>query len=170
MKVPLQDGTFIDFIDFPQEIHPGRLFAAEHARGNRILDIGCGNHKTLEEAVGIDIRPITDIQASAEDLSLIRDESVDCIISRHSFEHMLDPVQVLREWMRVLRPGGRIVFVLPDHSKVQTMSYPCSMETHMHAYTPASFQNLLSLFPELSVELVQTVIENWSFGCVVVKR
>ncbi|QDT93022.1 hypothetical protein Pan161_46940 [Gimesia algae] len=41
------------------------------------------------------------------------DDSVDRLIATHVLEHLLNPVDVLREWNRVVRPGGIISIVLP---------------------------------------------------------
>jgi len=170
-KVPLQGGGFMHFKDFPQEIHPERLFVVNSLGdyvGKVVLDIGCGKHKSLPGIVGVDIEPVTDIQASAEKLEF-DNNTVDIIISRHSFEHFIDPVAVLKEWIRVLKIGGKIIFVLPDHSAIDTMCSFISAGQHLHAYTQGSFKNLLDLFPELKQESIDVVIENWSFGGVVRK-
>ncbi len=39
--------------------------------------------------------------------------SFDRLIATHVLEHLTDPVRVLREWNRVVRPGGLISLVLP---------------------------------------------------------
>jgi len=41
------------------------------------------------------------------------DHSVDRLIATHVLEHLPDPVSVLKEWNRVVRPGGIISIVLP---------------------------------------------------------
>ncbi len=41
------------------------------------------------------------------------DGSVDRLIATHVLEHLPNPVNVLREWNRVVRPGGVISIVLP---------------------------------------------------------
>ena len=41
------------------------------------------------------------------------DHSFDRLIATHVLEHLPDPVKVLREWNRVVRPGGVISIVLP---------------------------------------------------------
>lgn len=41
------------------------------------------------------------------------DNSVDRLIATHVLEHILKPVEVLKEWNRVVRPGGVISLVLP---------------------------------------------------------
>lgn len=40
-------------------------------------------------------------------------ESFDRVIAAHVLEHLPNPHEVLREWIRVLRPGGTLSLVLP---------------------------------------------------------
>jgi SAM-dependent methyltransferase len=49
----------------------------------------------------------------AGDLRGITDHSYDFILSSHMLEHAANPIGVLREWLRVLRPGGVVQLVLP---------------------------------------------------------
>lgn len=70
----------------------------------------------------------------------VADSSLDYIIAAHLFEHMLNPVKTLVEWKRVLKPGGAIYAVVPEHGKLDTMIIDY---THVHAYTPDSLQHLL---------------------------
>jgi SAM-dependent methyltransferase len=44
----------------------------------------------------------------------VADGSVDLIYSRYVFEHLRDPARVLAEIRRVLRPGGRLLFLTPN--------------------------------------------------------
>ena len=41
------------------------------------------------------------------------DDSFDRLIAAHVLEHLYEPHNVLREWARVLRPGGTLSIVLP---------------------------------------------------------
>ena len=110
--------------------HPYRIFE-EHvdsllAPGARVLlDAGCGRtvpvlRKYIGKAdrlVGVDLVDFPDVPSSIEahktNLATLPlpDSSVDVIMSRSVFEHLTDPDAVYREFMRVLRPGGRVVFL-----------------------------------------------------------
>ena len=70
----------------------------------------------------------------------VADNSLDYIIAAHLFEHLLNPIPVLLEWKRVLKPGGILYAVVPEHGKLDTMLIDY---THVHAYTPESLQDLL---------------------------
>ncbi len=51
--------------------------------------------------------------AEATDLSAIADESYDFYLSSHALEHTANPLLALREAVRVVKPGGVLVIVLP---------------------------------------------------------
>lgn len=112
-------------------VHPYRRFESEverliQAGGIEVLlDAGCGRtvpvlRKYLGKVprlIGVDLVEFTDVPAGIEahvsDLARLPlgDASVDLIISRSVFEHLTEPEQVYREFARVLRPGGRILFL-----------------------------------------------------------
>lgn len=51
---------------------------------------------------------------SAYTLDSWGEESLDFIFSNHVFEHLMNPLQAMRNWLSRLRPGGLIVGVAPD--------------------------------------------------------
>ncbi|HEX5193959.1 MAG TPA: class I SAM-dependent methyltransferase, partial [Solirubrobacteraceae bacterium] len=55
-----------------------------------------------------------DVVADAERLSEIDDDSVDFVIAAHVLEHLEDPIEGLTNMLRVIRPGGVLLLVLPD--------------------------------------------------------
>lgn len=110
--------------------HPYRLFEQQVdrliAQGAKVLlDAGCGRtvpvlRKYLgraERLIGVELVEFTDVPPGIEayhtDLAHLplADASVDLIMSRSVFEHLTDPESVYREFARVLRPGGRVVFL-----------------------------------------------------------
>jgi SAM-dependent methyltransferase len=109
--------------------HPYRIFEENISRMLRpesvLLDAGCGRtvpvlRKFIGQAgrlIGVELVEFTDVPAGIEtyrtDLANIPlpDASVDVIMSRSVFEHLDDPVSVYREFARILKPGGRLVFL-----------------------------------------------------------
>jgi len=161
-----QPPYFFDHL--PQETHPERLWVLDRTgeiKNRFVLDVGCGRNKTIPECFGVDIRRGTDIQTSMDDLPF-QNDTVSVIISRHSFEHALDSVAVLREWRRVLIKEGKALVVLPDHDEIPTMDPYYSSGEHLHAFTQRSFRNLVEATGLFRIEEIGVVVPEWSFGAV----
>lgn len=110
-------------------VHPYRLFEEQVGRlvkpDGVLLDAGCGRTVPVlrnfmgraGRLIGVELVEFTDVPAGIEthraDLAAIPvpDASVDVIMSRSVFEHLDDPSSVYREFSRVLRPGGHVVFL-----------------------------------------------------------
>lgn len=90
-----------------------------------LLDAGCGRTVSVLKnylgragrLIGVELVDFTDVPPGIEtynaDLAKLplSDASVDLIMSRSVFEHLTDPESVYREFSRVLRPGGAVVFL-----------------------------------------------------------
>lgn len=160
-----------ELMKIPQERHPERLFVVNRINDNDkvIYDLGCGRHKTLSRMIGIDTKRVADIRASIDDLPMIKSDTADVVVSRHSLEHLIDPIKALTEWERILKPLGRMIIILPDHEFVDTLDFQMSNGKHLHAYTRHSFMNLMVVMRFGVIELA-TVMKGWSFGAVIKKR
>jgi SAM-dependent methyltransferase len=97
----------------------------------RLLDVGCGDgtiparlRRLGWSAEGTEVDPeaaahartkhgLTVHLGSLETLGLSGD-SFDAVVMNHVVEHVHDPVALLRECRRILRPGGRLVVVTPN--------------------------------------------------------
>ena len=160
-----------ELLKIPQAEHPERLFAERRIKDTDLVvyDLGCGRHKTIPRAIGVDIKRVTDIRASIDCLPMIECGTVDVVISRHSLEHLIDPVKALREWYRILKPFGRIILVLPDHEFIDTMDYRTGNGVHLHAYTRSSLANLVDALGLFVILEDATVISGWTFGMVIEK-
>lgn len=73
------------------------------------LDIGHGGDKLLPSCDGWDLD-----RGDAHRLTGIGDGSYDFVYSSHVLEHLEDPTMALREWWRVLRPGGFMILYVPE--------------------------------------------------------
>lgn len=57
------------------------------------------------------------IIAEGTDISAVRDNTYDFVLSSHNLEHFANPVKALHEWRRITRPGGALILVLPDYRR-----------------------------------------------------
>lgn len=56
----------------------------------------------------------TDFVCDGETLSAVADESQDFVIANHMLEHCVNPLMALENFLRVLKPEGRLFLSLPD--------------------------------------------------------
>lgn len=68
------------------------------------------------------------------------DNTQDFVYSSHALEHISDYSQALNEWLRVTKPGGHIIIVVPHKFLYEKKdSLPSRFnESHLRFYTPAS--------------------------------
>lgn len=55
-----------------------------------------------------------DIVSDAQTMVTVPSEYFDALIAFHVLEHMVDPLGAVESWLRVVRPGGVVVFAIPD--------------------------------------------------------
>ncbi len=72
-------------------------------------------------------------EATLPDLSFLPDASVDVVVSFETLEHVADPACALREFARVLTPGGRVVASVPNDWRDASGKDP--NPHHLHVYT-----------------------------------
>jgi SAM-dependent methyltransferase len=54
----------------------------------------------------------------------VPDESFDFVHSSHCLEHIREPALGLRNWFRILRPGGFLVITVPDEDLYEQGTFP----------------------------------------------
>jgi len=69
--------------------------------------------------------------AEASDLAFIADSTYDFVLSSHMLEHSANPLKALREWLRVLKPGGTLLLVLPHRDGTFDHQRPVTALQHL---------------------------------------
>jgi len=99
------------------------------------LNLGCGQFP-LAGYLNVDISPAApaDLRLDLDQIPYpFPDRQFDEIVASHLLEHLRDPFAAMREWHRLLRPGGRLEvrvphfsrgFTHPDHKRGFDVSFP----------------------------------------------
>ena len=145
------------------------------------LDVGSGGrhpdrlHDTENKirplAIGVDLLG-SQLIGYANNLKWFKDDVLDYVFSSHLLEHMADISGTLKEWLRVLKPGGRIVLYLPLEGHYPSVGEPGANSDHKHNLTPGKLIEIFSKIPiEISIIRVEERIEGdeYSFDFVVKK-
>ena len=69
--------------------------------------------------------------AEGSDLSLLKDNQFDFLLSSHSLEHIANPIKALNHWCRILKESGRLVLILPDSSVTFDRKRPITKLEHL---------------------------------------
>lgn len=129
----------------------------------RVLDVGCGDGSYLYRmyqagwsVAGLDFDPkgieSAKIRYGKYGFALLNtdlfsarfpDNSFDAVTLGHVIEHVPDPVAILVEAKRILKPGGRLVIITPNvHSHGQKLFRDCWRDwdppRHLQLFTLAS--------------------------------
>ncbi len=126
---------------------PEMLKAAQLRGDEQVLDAGCGTGHTaltfaphVAQVTAVDFsvnmlqqgellateRGLTNLEFQRADVEQLpfADQTFDLVVSRYSAHHWPHPQRALREFARVLRPGGRLVLsdiVAPESLVLDTM-------------------------------------------------
>jgi SAM-dependent methyltransferase len=69
--------------------------------------------------------------AEATNLKDLPSNHYDFVLSSHMLEHSANPIKALREWMRVIKPNGLLLVVLPDKERTFDHRRPTTSISHM---------------------------------------
>ena len=130
-------------------------------RGAKLLDIGCGNGAFLQqmqqlgwEVAGLDFDAeavracqaagIPAVQGTIETADFAA-SSFDAITLSHVIEHLYDPIAVLQQCVRLLKPGGQFYIETPNldsigHRRYQEHWRGLEPPRHLMLFNPQSLQ------------------------------
>ncbi|MDA9171062.1 class I SAM-dependent methyltransferase [Alphaproteobacteria bacterium] len=144
----------------------------ESNKGN-FIEFGCGTceHLKIFKNIGYSISGVdldSNIKKYSDEIKIfhcdvqtekldIRDNSYDVVFSKSFIEHLSEPDKYLKEAYRILKPGGKILTMVPDwESNVKiyfddhTHKTPFTIFSLSYAYEIHGFKNIkCSLFRQL---------------------
>lgn len=152
-----------------------------HARTGLLLDIGCGRGDQIRAfaaagftVAGADRSPRAPEFAAGEypvdvfDFETAAfpwpDDHADFVFCKSIIEHMRDPDHLVSECLRVLKPGGKAIFITPNWDRMYREFY--TEYTHRTPFTRKSLGDcmLINGFVDVKVDdLIQLPLV-WRFG------
>ena len=138
-----------------------------HCHRGTVLELGCAHGYTLSflndegyTKIGKDLSAYALEHArrnnpagtfhggSVEDLHEIADNAVDVVLAKYVLEHLQHPDRALSEAARVLRPGGSLIFAVPNTSSLLRRAKGDAWigtrdETHVSVLTPRAWYDLV---------------------------
>ncbi|MBI4091586.1 MAG: class I SAM-dependent methyltransferase [Candidatus Levybacteria bacterium] len=105
-------------------------FFAKYCRGQG-LDVGYGGDVIVPGCRGWDIE-----HGDAHLLAGVPDAEFDFVYSSHLLEHLADPTLALRNWWRVVKPGGYLLLYVPERNlaeRKKTLPSDLSLD-HKHYF------------------------------------
>jgi SAM-dependent methyltransferase len=146
-----------------------------------VVDFGCGNGALLARLpaarrLGVEVNEPARAQAQDRGIEMfssasdLPDTLADVVISNHALEHVLYPMTELRELLRALKPGGRLVLWLPlDDWRAQRTPRSGDKDNHLYGWTPLLLGNLL-LEAGFDLKEIRVVTSAWRQGYVAASR
>jgi len=119
-----------------------------------VLDFGCGGGFLLKQLkcrrkLGVEPAEVAATAARSQGIEVfaradeLPDHSVDLIISNNALEHTFRPLDELKALFPKLRPGGKIVFVVPCES-IRWAYVPKDINHHLYSWSPMCAGNLFT--------------------------
>jgi 2-polyprenyl-3-methyl-5-hydroxy-6-metoxy-1,4-benzoquinol methylase len=156
-------GKLLGFAPFVRDIAGRYLSWVTGVPKGRLLEIGCGNGEYLRrmEDLGWDAQGIEpDAQAAkiaqeqlgvkviAETLEKadLADDCFDAVVLNHVIEHIPDPLTLLRQCLRLLKPEGQMVILTPNlqglgHRVFQRDWANLDPPRHLRLFSPAALRS-----------------------------
>jgi SAM-dependent methyltransferase len=128
------------------------------------IDIGCGPDPVFPDAMRFDVE-----QGDAGRITEYVHRQFDYVYSSHCLEHMHDPASALLEWWKLVKPGGHLMFIVPDEDLYEQGVFPSRFNadhkatftiSKLRSWSPVSY-NVLDLARSLpDAELVSLALQD----------
>lgn len=163
--------------NYPDQLADYFIKSYHLEKGSKILDNGCGRGDFLEafqksdfDCYGTDIENIgieKTYQVNLEEDRLpFEDGTFDVVFSKSVVEHISSPENYFKEMLRVLKPNGRIIIMVPNWYSQLYIFY--NDITHVKPYTEKSLTYALTIFgfSEIQVEVFYQLPCAWKYPCI----
>lgn len=153
---------------YPQTYHPYQpheetkpLYKEPMNPTKRILDLGCGSGSFLEKLhernpsaalFGLDFSPHAAETTRRKGFPVVQgtladahyaDNYFDEVYLKHVLEHIHDPMDLLKQIRRILKPGGSVIIMVPNFRSFSRMLfgkfwYALETPRHLYHFTPST--------------------------------
>jgi len=152
-------------------------YASTYFRGNGI-DIGAGDDslgRYQQQFPLIESVRAWDIpDGDAQLMESVVDNTYDFVHSSHCLEHLNNPFEAFKNWIRICRPGGHIITTIPDEDLYEQGVFPSTFNNdHKSSWTilkgkswsPVSV-NVIELLYQFrnEIEILKIELVNGSFN------
>lgn len=169
-------------------------------QGSVVLDIGCGDGHVASlycargEVHGVDIAPpaveaakAAGVRAICHDLNdlplPLEAAGFDVVVMTDVVEHVIDPLLLMKEALRLVKPGGRLIVTVPNFARLTNRLRMCFGDPvdllhwskygdeveHLHWFTKPKLRHLLKQAGFCDVRFVPTGLPSGFlyglFGC-----
>lgn len=76
----------------------------------------------------------------AQHMPGVADASYDFVHSSHCLEHLHEPADALRRWLRIVKPGGFVIVIVPDEDLYEQGRFPSTFNAD-HKWTFTIFKS-----------------------------
>lgn len=141
------------------------VFHLPYIPQGHLLEVGCGSGSMLSamalrgwQVTGLDFDERAVGNARSKGLTVhhgdlysqnFREGIFDAVVMSHVIEHVPDPRALLRECLRILKPGGKLVVITPSvwgrlHKIYRKNWFALDPPRHLHLFSPRSLARLIN--------------------------
>ncbi|HEV8635460.1 MAG TPA: methyltransferase domain-containing protein [Chloroflexota bacterium] len=159
--------------------HLRRLFARHIPPGGLVADVGAGRsmftelvewglwraipYRVVCSDVAVDVMAeragafpeLGWLGASAVDLPF-RSARFDALFAGEILEHVVDPAAAVREWVRLVRPGGTLVITTPNRKRITNLVNHADTPMGPDHVSELTYDEAMALFRSQGLEVLET--------------
>jgi len=138
------------------------------------IDIGCAQrYRSVSYDADLWDLHSTTLRGDATYMDGIADNTYDYVMASHILEHLENPAEALRNWLRITKEGGYLIVCVPERDLFECKKELPSDYNRYHVWyfkadqeEPPVTINLtalisLTLDPHIEIEYIKVCDENW---------